>query len=643
MVVWPDNDQPGYKYARDVLVILKAQGNVGVKVIDPHALGLDNPKDDAADWPKGKPFPEQFPGYIEFDASSSPPAASGNDPTEDDEWATAREMFPRVEFPWEVFPDELSASLRQLAHSCATSPIALPGAAFAIIAAALGRAVTVSPKSGWMEPLVVWHGDIRASGDGKTPPARMLSTPLMARQKTEHDRYDSERLHYDGLPKKAREGLDPPRQPRGYFVTDLTLEGLRRELRGHLTGGLVSIQDELSGFVSAQNQYKSGKGNDREAWLALHDGHAARVVRKDESVYLDGARVSIFGGIQPGVFAKIFQQDDGLLLMDGTLFRFLLTFEESKHCALDATTWADNHRRTWEAIVARAMEWGDEVCAPIDGRPHRIMFSEEAQQAFFDWRNELDEAKRYLPAPIRGFIPKSAGYVARLAGLIHCIRRFDEGYEPQAIIGKDDLSRAIEATQFYLGQVVDALQLFADSEHAPDGPPDERKMILARVLDGLRGDVDNGRLAVGYVLERFDETASVGQQFKTPHAFGGFLRAQGFPISNGLHDANGKKRVRCLLWGSEIENHVKESLAYLGSLETNVTCGLAERDFGNVKSRKSRDGNNAVNECETSETLENQSLGHEVSVNNEERDKRDFRDIETYTDENGIEWETFTV
>ena len=51
-------------------------------------------------------------------------------------------------------------------------------------------------------------------------------------------------------------------------MSDLTLEGLRDDLVNSPHGGLVVIQDEISAFISGQNQYKS-KGTDREAWLAL--------------------------------------------------------------------------------------------------------------------------------------------------------------------------------------------------------------------------------------------------------------------------------------------------------------------------------------------------------------------------------------
>ncbi|GAB2621345.1 AAA family ATPase [Novilysobacter erysipheiresistens] len=53
-IVWPDNDDPGEKYAADVAAKLTALG-CDVSIIDVAALGLPNEGDDAADWLQAYP------------------------------------------------------------------------------------------------------------------------------------------------------------------------------------------------------------------------------------------------------------------------------------------------------------------------------------------------------------------------------------------------------------------------------------------------------------------------------------------------------------------------------------------------------------------------------------------------------------
>ena len=200
----------------------------------------------------------------------------------------------------------------------------------AVLASVLGRTVEVSPKASWPEPLVFWFADIRPSGSGKTPAARMLCRVLYREQAKTDKAYQAEMDEWRALKPKER-GPEPARA-RSYFATSPTLEALRFEAGGH--GGLVIIQDELSAFLTGQGQYKEGKGNDREAWICLHDGNPARVVRVSGSTSISGMRVQVFGGVQPVVWKKVFGSKDGLFLTDGTVYRFLPTFEGESYCPL---------------------------------------------------------------------------------------------------------------------------------------------------------------------------------------------------------------------------------------------------------------------------------------------------------------------
>ncbi|MCD6272923.1 MAG: DUF3987 domain-containing protein [Deltaproteobacteria bacterium] len=232
-------------------------------------------------------------------------------------WDYAKEMFPRTGFPWYSLPEKIADSFKQLARSCATSPLSIPGAAIAIFSSVLGSTISVSPKESWKEPLIFWFGDIRPSGSGKTPAARALCGTIHRAQKiADKEQQQAEEAELL-LPKKDRQ---PVPRAKGYYVSDLTLEGLKEDISGH--GGTVCILDELSFFLNSQNQYKKG-GTDREAWLTLHDGNDARIVRAAKAKTIRGARVNLFGGIQPGVFRQCFTDRDGLYLMDGTIFRFV--------------------------------------------------------------------------------------------------------------------------------------------------------------------------------------------------------------------------------------------------------------------------------------------------------------------------------
>jgi hypothetical protein len=567
-------------------------------------------------------------------------------------WDIAQNLFPRIPYPWHVLPPAIAGSLQEVARSCASSADHLPGVALSILASAIGRGLSVSPKASWCEPLILWVGDIRPSGEGKTPSGRLLLKSIEKAQLTEHQRFKADmEAHkkqldqWDALSKKDR--IDtfrprPPRKERGYMITDLTLEGLREELDEHPTGGIVVCQDELSSFVSSQNQYRT-KGNDRESWLCLHDGNAARVRRAGKTVFIHGGRVSLFGGIQPGVFQRAFTSDDGVFIEDGTLFRFLLTYEQSAHRPLTLQSWTELNKTGWEKLLERALDWTDRQVDQETGcieNPFCMRLDSNAQNRFLEWRNLIDRQKRNLHPGLRGFLPKACGYALRLAGLIHALWRFHDGGIPNQFLTLEDINRGITAVEFYLGQTVDAMQLIENSAHCP---PDtsERVKHLAETLEGLRNEVDSGRLAVGYIQERFNQGMPKEKQIGTAKGMGALLRSIQLTIPDRLHDFHGQRRISCLEWDSKTESFIKRSLQSLQSLQRQEQQCFADGDIGKSKSPKSPQMPELDDDLETLERSENPSLRSGNGVKPSFGDIGDVGDLGIKEDENLDDEELF--
>ena len=412
-----------------------------------------------------------------------PPLPEAGDPGPDENpetkksWLHARELMPRVPYPWDALPPAISNSLHVLARASPSNSAPLPGFACAFIGGAVGRTVGISVKAGWVEPLVSWFYDLLDSGEGKTAKMRSLAHVIMQAQREKQDEYNRKYEEWAALPKKERG--DPPPRPRGYYFTNLTIEGVHAESEGHPSGGLVAILNEASTFVGGQNEYKSGKGTDREAWLSLHDGSDARIVRATKSVLITGARVQIIGGIQPKVFRRVFGGDDKLYLYDGTIYRGLYTYSPPQHHPLTLEAWGEEHREPWDRTLRMALEWADQQDAP-----HTIYLNSEAQNLFLTWRNSLDREKVLLPPELRGFLPKAYGYSLRLAAVIDLMHQFYNGQPPRRLLDAEGMQRGIDAAMFYLGQAVDAMRLILGDELTADP-------IKARIIDALR---DRGAL-----------------------------------------------------------------------------------------------------------------------------------------------------
>ncbi|NCC05168.1 MAG: DUF3987 domain-containing protein [Proteobacteria bacterium] len=236
------------------------------------------------------------------------------------------ELFPRVPFPWLVLPTMIETCVKQLARSCATSPLPLPGLIFCMVGAAVGRKYCVSAKASWQEPSVTWYADIRESGSGKTPAMTALLDVFKKLQDAENKRHKEAEAAYKRLSPEDKKEVDPPGRERRYYVDQITLEGLHAELVDHPTGGILASAHELSTMFNGQGEYKGGKGTDRERYLTLHDGKGGAITRKAETIDFAPAAVQFCGGVQPMVFAQLFSKNNGgTYLVDGTIFRFLLS------------------------------------------------------------------------------------------------------------------------------------------------------------------------------------------------------------------------------------------------------------------------------------------------------------------------------
>ncbi|GBC62958.1 hypothetical protein DENIS_3943 [Desulfonema ishimotonii] len=480
--------------------------------------------------------------------------------TYQDEWSFARECFPRSDFPWDVLPHGIDASLKQLARSCATSPLSLPGAAMTILSSTIGRKIDVSPKRSWKEPLIFWMVDIRESGEGKTHAARKLCNVLYDAQRQADKEYAERCEEEQAKPPKERK---PVPRPKGFYTTSLTLEGLNHELSGHPTGGIVGVFDELSSFISGQNQYKS-KGSDRESWLCLWDGKSARIIRAAASVSITGSRVNLFGGTQPKVWKQIFSSDKGIYLDDGTVFRFLPVYGGGGYCPLTDESWSEENQKAWEDTLLFALKW-----AGNQEETKSIVFDQEARNALTDWRNDLYADMDRLPEPIRGFIPKTISYAIRFSGILHCLEYFSIRTEPAPVIPVKTVQQGIRTATFYMGQTVDAMKaLLHDEPHHVGRIPDEQALRLASALERLRPDTDNDRLAVGYIQEAYNADLPPVRQIRTSRAMGGIIRSCGLEVKPGKHNANGKRAVKCLSWNQKTETFLKQSLQCLQSLQS---------------------------------------------------------------------------
>ena len=329
--------------------------------------------------------------------------------------------------------------------------------------------------------------------------------------------------------------------------------------------------------------------------------------------------------------------------MDGTIFRFMMTHEGEKFFPMVTESWDDFNRAEWEGLIQNALQFCQEhTGVTIDGDEevltHSLKFSENTLEVFIEWGNDLKSITSKLPEPVRGFVPKLVGWAARLTGIIKCLESFLAGAKVPQIIEPSDLQKGIRLAEFYMGHNVDVIHAITSCVAPVKDIYTDQEIHLAQTLQALKSDVDNGRLAIGFIQEKFNDSCQPEMQYKSPRAMGGLIRSCNLTVSGGKHDANGKRAVNCLEWDKTTDLYIENCLQSLQSLQAQEGQGISNADINKSKSAKSAKNSDIAEDVQTLQTLKIQSLQAESPANKGNADNADIAD-----EFSGIESDEVTI
>ena len=129
------------------------------------------------------------------------------------------------------------------------------------------------------------------AGRAVAPALSLVAGPIHEAQQKARALYEQEMVVHEADCVKAKEeGKEKPRKPvlLRVHTDDATVESLAPILMKN-PRGLIQIRDELAAWVTSANQYKGGKGSDRQFWLSNWAGVQACVDRKGREERKDSA------------------------------------------------------------------------------------------------------------------------------------------------------------------------------------------------------------------------------------------------------------------------------------------------------------------------------------------------------------------
>lgn len=332
------------------------------------------------------------------------------------------------ELPQGLLPVPIDTFARSHSAMMGVDPAGLAMACLAVCAATITDEIQLQVKQHdptWRESARLWVGLVGSPSMKKTPIISAAARPLKRIDGNLMRAYVEKRQAYDELTPKERKGVDRPRQERR-IISDATIEAAQEVLKDS-PRGVLSLQDELSGWFGQMDKYAPGKGAqaDRGFWLQAYNGGSYSLNRIGRGAsYIPNCSIGLLGGIQPEPIRAIAgdTHDDGLVQR---LIPVVLRPGKIGRDAPDDGTLAAYERLIERLELLRA---GD---APL-----RL---DEAARAI---RERLEAEHLNLAQSLETVSPKMAahfgkhdGLFARLCVLWHCIEHNHGGRVPETISG----------------------------------------------------------------------------------------------------------------------------------------------------------------------------------------------------------------
>lgn len=335
-------------------------------------------------------------------------------------------------FPIETLPRALQDLVSQSSEAVGCPVDYAAAHALGVAAGAIGASFDLQVKRGYQAPVNLWICVVAPPGSGKSPAVAPILNPVFK----EH----ALRSREETIEEKGQ-----------VWVGDVTVEKLTAMLQDNHRG-LTMIWDEMAGWLTGFNQYKTGgKGNDRSHYLSIWDGRPTKVDRKGKDaipVTVRRPRLSVVGGIQPEVLDELRAGPS-----DGLFDRMLFAFPPDPGMTIE--TWAevdDAPIAAWERALRGLWDVAmkqDEITK--EKRPNIIRLNEDARSVWTDWTKEMAEKAADPEAPMyfRSVGTKVKGYAARLALVIHRLR---EVYcdPPGDGVGAEDMRRGVVLGRYFL-------------------------------------------------------------------------------------------------------------------------------------------------------------------------------------------------
>jgi hypothetical protein len=292
---------------------------------------------------------------------------------------------------------------------------------------------------------ILYTGIVAESGSGKSPAQKTILKPLFRLQAEAEAVYQETLSAWEQENRRAKEQGEPTPskpKPKDYFTTDATREAVVQMQANQPNCGFLGWFDELSALIRGQNQYRSGRGTDKESLLSGRDGSAQKVDRAGgKRLFIARSAYSITGSTQPDTLRALMGDFSD---PSGQWARFLWCFlpvrpapypDHAVHLDIAELLYSAYQRLT-EVLVLT------------------YQLSPAAREHYITWYNELDHLRlQEVKQSLRAVYAKFKSDTGVLALILHCLNAAIAWEVPSEQVSASTMLAAIRLSKFYLGQV----------------------------------------------------------------------------------------------------------------------------------------------------------------------------------------------
>ncbi|WP_414529379.1 DUF3987 domain-containing protein [Nodularia chucula] len=331
----------------------------------------------------------------------------------------------------------MATDLKHDANILNIEPIVIWQPLLAAVMSLAGKRVKLNVESHNV-PAIAWTATVLESGGGKSRADNLVLTPLKQKQIEARKQFEQEVEAHQNWKGTETEEAPPKPVERKYTFEVATIQAVIKRLSEQKENGVIWARDELAGLFKSFGQFGKGVENEGlECLLKLWDGSPAQVDRvfQGDGFMVEETALSLTGGIQPGVFRKIFRDPDD---SQGMLARFLVANPQ--------------------ALMPKRVKG---YCHLSEKLPHLYDWLEHCQTGIIKLSSAADnyytklceiigqQAWSTTQPAIRAWMFKLPTQLLRIALALHLIECYHDSNRDYWHLQKDTLERAVLFAQYY--------------------------------------------------------------------------------------------------------------------------------------------------------------------------------------------------